>query len=83
MKYLDFHEKIGKATNLSTKKGARLCIQKVVEKRHDIENITISLYRVQIHPPKRLKRGLPGGGWAVDLVPIVYVCVQKSLKIPD
>ena len=31
-----------------------------------IENVTISLYRVQIHLPKKLKRGLPGGSWEVD-----------------
>ncbi len=31
-----------------------------------IENVTISLYRVQIHLPKKFKRGLPGGSWEVD-----------------
>ena len=31
-----------------------------------IENVTISLYRVQIHLPKKLERGLPGGSWEVD-----------------
>ena len=31
-----------------------------------IGNVTISLYRVQIHLPKKLKRGLPGGSWEVD-----------------
>ncbi len=80
MKYWDFHEKRGKTTNLSIKKGSRFVGSKSSRKRHDIENITISLYRVQIHLPKKLKRGLPGGGWAVDLVPIVDVCLQKSLK---
>ena len=31
-----------------------------------IGNVTISLYRVKIHLPKKLKRGLPGGSSEVD-----------------
>ena len=31
-----------------------------------IGNATISLYRVKIHLPKKLKRGLPGESWEVD-----------------
>ena len=31
-----------------------------------IENVTISLYRVKIHLPKKLKWGLPGGSREVD-----------------
>ena len=37
-----------------------------------IENVTISLYRVKIHLPKKLKWGLPGGSRKVDFESFLY-----------
>ena len=46
--------------------------ERSIFKRSKNENVTISLYRVKIHLPKKLKWGLPGGSREVDFESFLY-----------
>ena len=62
MKYWDFHEKRGKATNLSTKKGSRFVCSKSSWKKTRHRTYHYFVIPSANSPPQQLKKGPPGGG---------------------